>query len=113
MPRADLHPTSIGACVEATAGSGTATTAVALPGPAMSEYSGDRFVMVANTGSVLAWLKLGASSGPDASSTTTGGGRVPIPAGSIQTFRRRREDTHAYLYAASDTAISIVDADGE
>lgn len=112
MPRADLHPTSIGACVEATAGSGTATTAVALPGPAMSEYTKERFVMVANTGSVQAWLKLGASSGPDASSTTIGGGRAWLPVGSIQLFRRRIADTHAYLYAASDTAISIVDSDG-
>ena len=113
MPRPNLHPSSIGACVEGTAGSGTATTAVALPGPAMSEYSGDRFVCVANTGSVLAYLKLGASSGPDASSTTTGGGRWPCPAGSIQVFRRRVADTHAYLYAASDTTFSIIDADGE
>lgn len=99
------QPTTIGACAEGTAGSGTGTTAVALPAGAQ--------VLVANTGSVLAYLKLGASSGPDATDTTTGGGRVPLPAGSVQVFTKRSTDTHAYLYAASNTTYSLVGADGE
>ena len=100
-----LPPTHIGACIEGTAGSATATTAVALPAGTQ--------LLVTNLGSVTLYLKLGASTGPDASSTTTGGGRVPLPASSVQVFSRRAADTHAYLYAASDCAYSLVGADGQ
>ena len=97
-------PTEIGACVEGTATT-DGTTGVALP-------AGRQFI-ITNIGSVTLYVKTGASTGPDASSTTVGGGRMPIPAGSVQTFSKKRDDTHAYLYCATTSAYSIVGADGQ
>lgn len=99
-----LPPSAIGACIEGTADTSAPTTGVALP-------AGQQF-MITNLGSVTLYFKDGASSGPDASSTTLGGGRVPIPAGSVQVFSKRSGATHGYLYAASSCAYSIVGFDG-
>ena len=98
-------PTMIGACAEGTADTASGTTGVALP-------AGEQ-VLITNLGSVALYFKMGISTGPDAGSTTTGGGRVPLPAGSVQVFTKKPGDTHAYLCAASSCAYSIVGANGQ
>jgi hypothetical protein len=103
------YPTTIGACVEGTADATTATTAVALP--AGAAVNGAQ-LLAANTGSALCYIKLGPSTGPDASSTTTGGGRAAMPAGSIQVFTVKSSQTHAYLYSATTTTFNLMAADG-
>lgn len=100
-----LPPSTIGACVEGTAGSGTATTAVLLPA--------GKQICVTNLGSVAMYFKDGTETGPDASSTTVGGGRAAFPAGCVQVFTKRPGSTHGFLYAASDCAYSIVGFDGQ
>ena len=97
-------PTVIGACAEGTATT-DGTTGVALP-------AGNQ-ILVTNLGSVTFYMKFGASTGPDASSTTVGGGRVPLPAGTVQVFSKRSTDTHAYFYCATTSAYSIMGADGQ
>jgi hypothetical protein len=100
-----LPPTTIGACIEGTADTSAPTTGVALPSGAQ--------MLCTNLGSVTLYIKFGTSSGPDASSTTVGGGRLPLPAGSVQVFTLKPGHTHVYLYAASSCAYSIVGADGQ
>jgi hypothetical protein len=90
---------------EGTSAVASGTTARAIPDTSCAQ------VMVTNRdGTIWQYVAFGASSGPNAATTTT---RLPMPPNSIQVFSLPPGATHAYFEAASGTpAYSMVSGNG-
>lgn len=85
------------------------TAGIALPTHAQAVW---QFVIV-NRGSIELQVKVGPASGPDASNATDAYPCLFVPAGQTHAFSRSQDDTHVYLYAASNCLFAIECGSGE
>lgn len=104
-----MNPMKPIASAAGTAGAATGTTAVAFP---TDQHAAWQYVVV-NRGATELFMKVGPSTGPDASNNTDGYAQICVPAGQAHSYSRGPTDTHAYLYAASNCLYTLLSGSGE